>query len=211
MNEANETVAALDLGGGSTQLTFALSANEESKDFDDRIKHINVFGRNMSVFTQSFLGLGLMAARKEILTHPDNNNDYQSMKSNDPIKLNAECINPVVNNAEWKYAGKIYLISGPKNGTHKIVKAKNLAGIDEDVPIVRFSVCLDIIQKVINATMPTHLPSLGNREIYAFSYYFERATEVSNLIIIFKFKKILMVNFFNRQVLLIRSMVVLLP
>ncbi|OXU25842.1 hypothetical protein TSAR_010548 [Trichomalopsis sarcophagae] len=186
---ATNTVAALDLGGGSTQVTYAITPTMMEKQAEELAAHeknlynINAFDRNISVFTQSFLGMGLMAARKEILMHADNyKNDSKkpdlTASSSGSIELRAECINPIISGVEWNYGGKNYLVKGPLNGSHKIIKTQNFAGTDEDRPIVRFSTCLDIIKKVVNAAIPHDLPNLEEHEMYAFSYYFERATEV---------------------------------
>ena len=184
------TVAALDLGGGSTQVTFAITPKIIEKQselltaHEKNLYHINAFDRNMSIFTQSFLGMGLMAARKAILTHADNFKNQTkkpdfSVSSSEHIEINAECINPIISGVEWNYGGKLYLIKGPINGAHKIIKTQNFAGTDEDRPIVQFSTCLDIIKKVVDVAIPHDLPSITEHEIYAFSYYFDRSTEVS--------------------------------
>lgn len=191
---STNTVAALDLGGGSTQATFAITPNgiekqsEGIRAHEKNVYHINAFNRNMSIFTQSLLGMGLMAARKEILTHIDNyvnQTKKPDTLSSGKIVLRAECINPIISGAEWNYGGKSYVVKGPINGSHKIIKTQNFAGTDEDRPIVRFSTCLNIIKKVVDAAIPRDLPSFAEHEIYAFSYYFERAAEVNLLSIYF--------------------------
>lgn len=185
---AKNTVAALDLGGGSTQITFALTPSAKKiSGHEKNVYGLNTFDRNLSVFTESFLGLGLMAARKEILTHLDNykneDNDMPGFDNNNnnstPIELRAECVNPIVSHAQWNYAGKDYLVKGLTNGAYKLIKSrKSSAQPDERRPVVRFSDCLEIIKKVVEATVPRDLPSIREHEIYAFSYYFDRATEV---------------------------------
>ena len=186
---STNTVAAFDLGGGSTQVTFAITpemSQKQSKELsmhNRNIYNIKAFDRNVSVFTQSFLGLGLMAAREAILTHADNNdnkmNNQESVLSSESIELHAECINPIISKVEWIYGGKKYLVNGPKNGAHTIIKTQNVAGSDEDRPIVRFTECLEIIKKIVNLTIPHDLPDLTKHDLYAFSYYFEKAAEVS--------------------------------
>ncbi|KAL7304164.1 hypothetical protein TKK_0003462 [Trichogramma kaykai] len=181
-----KTVAALDLGGGSTQVTFAITPKmieNQSKELEmhkKNIYNINALDRNISILTQSFLGMGLMAARKSILTHSDNNPNKTAPENvdSDSIKLHSECINPIISGAEWNYGGKKYKIYGPVNGDHKIVKSQINSNIEEDRPIVRFPTCLGIIKKVVNDAIPHDLPVLSEHEIYAFSYYYDRATEV---------------------------------
>lgn len=130
----------------------------------------------MSVYTHSYLGLGLMAARKEILTHGlilDNVNPKNK------IEVRSECVNPIVS-TEWNYGGFNYLVKGPVNGTHKLVKIQNFAGGEVDRPIVNFSECLKIIEKYVGK-IKNKPEGLKDHEIYAFSYYFDRATEVNRL------------------------------
>ncbi|XP_046822877.1 ectonucleoside triphosphate diphosphohydrolase 5 isoform X1 [Vespa velutina] len=169
---SENTVAALDLGGGSTQVTF--SPNKmQAKELKQHVYAINAFSHNMSVYTHSYLGMGLMAARKEILTH---GMTIKNTTTKDTIVIRSECINPIVS-APWSYGGQNYIIKGPVNATLKTVKTQNFAGGDENRPIVRFSECLKIVEKYVN-TISNKPIGLGTHEIYAFSYYFERATEV---------------------------------
>lgn len=188
-----DTVGVFDLGGGSTQVTFVMPGEKVEAKSDSSapyVYNINVFNNNVSVYTRSILGMGLMAARKEILLHPDNAlnepsaTEQQIKKADEPIEVHAECINPIISGAEWIYSGKKYLVKGPTNGTHKIIKSQLLAGIDEDAPVVRFSDCLSIIKKVVTAAIPEKLPSLADHEVYTISYYFDRAAEVCNYLII---------------------------
>lgn len=169
------TVAALDLGGGSTQVTFQPD-NVQAKQLEKHIYSINVFDHNMSLYTHSHLGMGLMAARKAILTYDINLEDTNSKF---PIEIHSECINPIVQSAEWSYGGRDYIIKGPINATHKLVKTQNFAGGNANRPIVRFPECLKIIEKYV-ATLTNKPIGLKDHEIYAFSYYFERATEVKS-------------------------------
>ncbi|XP_043503174.1 ectonucleoside triphosphate diphosphohydrolase 5 isoform X1 [Polistes fuscatus] len=171
-HSSENTVAALDLGGGSTQVTFAPN-KMQTKELKEHVYAINAFSHNMSVYTHSYLGMGLMAARKEILMHGMN---IKNTTEKGPIVIRSECINPIVN-TEWSYGGKNYIVKGPVNGTFKTVKTQNFAGGDENRPIVRFSKCLKIIEEYVN-TISNKPIGLNTHEIYAFSYYFERATEV---------------------------------
>ncbi|XP_076183157.1 nucleoside diphosphate phosphatase ENTPD5-like isoform X2 [Ptiloglossa arizonensis] len=171
-HNSGNTVAALDLGGGSTQVTFSPDATQE-KSLDGHIYSVNIFNHNMSIYTHSYLGMGLMAARKEILTHGMNLNNVHPKGT---IEVRSECINPIVS-TEWSYGGLNYLVRGPVNETHKLVKTQNFAGGEADRPIVNFSECLKIIEKYVGGIKNKPI-GLKDHEIYAFSYYFDRATEV---------------------------------
>lgn len=166
------TVAALDLGGASTQITFMLDKTQ-SKEFKQHVYAINAFSYNMSLYTQSYLDMGLMAARKEILTHGTN---IKNTTNKDAIMIRSECINPIVS-TQWSYGGKNYVVKGPVNGTYKTVKTQNFAGGDENRPIVKFSECLKVIETYVNKVIKKPV-GLNSQEVYAFSYYFDRATEV---------------------------------
>ncbi|XP_066600387.1 ectonucleoside triphosphate diphosphohydrolase 5 isoform X2 [Prorops nasuta] len=169
-NTAN-TVAALDLGGGSTQVTFSPN-KAQARILEKNIYYISTFNQNMSLYTQSYLGMGLMAARNKILIH---NVNLEETNNAQEIILHSECVNPIVS-AKWNYGGNNYLIKGPVNATYKIVKSQNYAGSDEKLPIVKFSECLKTIQQYVD-TLSNKPVGLKDHEIYAFSYYFERATE----------------------------------
>ncbi|XP_003490259.1 ectonucleoside triphosphate diphosphohydrolase 5 isoform X1 [Bombus impatiens] len=166
------TVAALDLGGGSTQVTFSPNSIQE-KGLDGHTYSVNIFSHNMSVYTHSYLGMGLMAARKEILT---NGMNLDSVNPKDTIEVRSECVNPIVS-TEWSYGGFNYIIKGPVNATHKLVKTQNFAGGEVDRPIVNFPECSKIIEKYVSK-IKNKPEGLKDHEIYAFSYYFDRATEV---------------------------------
>ncbi|XP_032686884.1 ectonucleoside triphosphate diphosphohydrolase 5 isoform X2 [Odontomachus brunneus] len=169
------TVAALDLGGGSTQVTFQPDS-VQAKKLEKHVYSINVFSHNMSLYTHSYLGMGLMAARKAILTHDMNTEDLVADPKL-PIEIHSECVNPIVS-TEWSYGGRDYVVKGPVNGTYKLVKTQNFAGGDENKPIVRFAECLKIIEKYVG-TLANKPVGLKDHEVYAFSYYFDRATEVA--------------------------------
>ncbi|XP_012268935.2 ectonucleoside triphosphate diphosphohydrolase 5 isoform X2 [Athalia rosae] len=174
-NHAN-TVAALDLGGGSTQVTFAPDSHH-IKDQEKHIFTINAFNNNISIYTHSYLGMGLMAARKEILTYGQSKDaKANNGSSGSKITLHSECINPIIS-TEWSYGGIKYIVKGPQNETHKVVKTQNFAGVEEDRPVVKFSACLEIIKNYVG-TIVNKPQGLENRDIMAFSYYFDRATEV---------------------------------
>ena len=65
-----ESFVSLDLGGGSTQITFApakypIGGLEGRKHF---LHNVTILGDRHEVYTHSYLGLGLMAAREAIFT-----------------------------------------------------------------------------------------------------------------------------------------------
>ena len=172
-SNAKSTVAALDLGGGSTQVTFAPD-EQDFKQLEKNVHSISAFNHNMSIYTHSYLGMGLMAARKAILV-----SDSVSENENGIIEVRSECINPI-NKKLWTYGSKEYFIQGPMNGATQIFKTQNFGGGEENRPIVRFKECLSLVNKYTD-TIKNKPLGLNKHEIYAFSYYFDRATEVRKL------------------------------
>ena len=159
-------MAALDLGGGSTQLTFhaMTPATLAKKEFIQEA--ITPVGP-MHVYTHSYLGLGLKAARKEVITL--NHKDHTDVVS--------ECVNPIIKNRKYHYGGVDYFVSGLHEGYSTTVRPGNSITTKQVIPVVNFKRCSSIIEDYIMsiATPPAELPQ---KQIFAFSYYFDRAADV---------------------------------
>lgn len=164
----NNTVATLDLGGGSTQITFVPKNSEViRKEVPDYISEVSLLHHPIPLYSHSYLGLGLMIARKEILTY--------GLKSG-VTEIQSECINPIIKNHNWLYGGVTYSVSGPKDPL--ILKKKNpgISGFYE-VPVVRMKECTSIVQKYIKSKN-VHIPlELKDRDVIVFSYFYDRAVE----------------------------------
>lgn len=63
----SDTVAAIDLGGGSVQEAFALSDEDAAKAPDGYIVKLRASGKSYNVYVHSYLGYGLMAARAKMI------------------------------------------------------------------------------------------------------------------------------------------------
>lgn len=155
--------AALDLGGGSTQVTFASTDTEQIPIYKKHIHEVNTLNSRINVFTNSYLGLGLMAARHAVFTDGARPNQ---------IEIETECVNPIIQNRTWIYNNVAYRVSG---------KVSSSIGQDDTTtdlyPTVNFNRCLDLVK---SKTMPLVKPkpfTLKHHTIAAFSYYFERAIE----------------------------------
>ncbi|KAF7996776.1 hypothetical protein HCN44_002422 [Aphidius gifuensis] len=172
-DNTKNTVAVLDLGGGSTQVTYTPDNNDIDKFQKNHLHTIYALNNNMTIYTHSHLGMGLMASRKSILI------DYNFVNVNDNddgiIEVRSECINPIIK-TQWSYAGKKYLVMGPINATHKLIKAHTYAGIDENVPVVKFDECVKVVKQHID-TIKERPIGLKKHDIYLVSYYFDRAAE----------------------------------
>lgn len=159
-----KTVAALDLGGGSTQITFyptTPSTLSEKQFIHNGVTPVGV----IPVYTHSYLGLGLMAARKEIIT-------INQINKTDVV---SECVNTIVKNRKFHYSGVDYYVSGSKESPMHTIPADAFSP-KQEVPIVDFKKCSKYITDYVLsiAKPPKELP---DKRIYAFSYYFDRAAE----------------------------------
>lgn len=90
-----KTVAALDLGGGSTQVTFAATTPSSLKQKENI--HNAPTPRGLTpVYTHSFTGLGLMAARHAVVT----------LGQHGKTNVTSQCVNPIIKNKKFNYQGK---------------------------------------------------------------------------------------------------------
>ena len=137
------SAASLDLGGGSTQITFApktfpVAGIEGRKHFIHQVDILE--GQPLDVYSHSYLGLGLMAAREAIFKKSLKSTCITSNKS---LKFN--------------FHGQEYVVSKGDN-----------AGLDT---------CLSTVQAVIKDN-DVHQPvDISNRDIVAFSYFYDLAVE----------------------------------
>ena len=137
------SAASLDLGGGSTQITFApktfpVAGIEGRKHFIHQVDILE--GQPLDVYSHSYLGLGLMAAREAIFK--------KSLKST--------CITSN-KSMKFNFHGQEYVVSKDDN-----------AGLDA---------CLSTVQAVIKDN-DVHQPvDISNRDIVAFSYFYDLAVE----------------------------------
>lgn len=154
---APNTFAALDLGGGSTQVTYTLQDENDIALNKDLIYTLTVLKQKMSLFTNSYLGLGLMASRHGVFS--------QESKSNDTTIIVSDCVNSIIKNRPWVYNSVEYLISGKFNP-----KATSKPEVD-------FDICYNKIKKYVIPLVNPKPVSLQKHQIAAFSYYYDRAIE----------------------------------
>ena len=137
------SAASLDLGGGSTQITFApktfpVAGIEGRKHFIHQVDILE--GQPLDVYSHSYLGLGLMAAREAIFK--------KSLKSTCITSSKA---------LKFNFHGQEYVVS-----------KDDKAGLDT---------CLSTVQAVIKDN-DVHQPvDISNRDIVAFSYFYDLAVE----------------------------------
>lgn len=160
IEKLDQSFISLDLGGGSTQVTFA-PQSYEVKGLEGRkhfIHDVNVLQKPIKVYSHSYLGLGLMAARKAIILASSS----QSETDTEEVKqVKTVCMAGKTNPKEWSFHGNEYLISHMPTGS-----------IDNT-----YEPCLALVKDIIK-TENVHTPSeLTTRKIAAFSYFFDLAAE----------------------------------
>lgn len=95
------TIAALDLGGGSTQVTYEPDASIRTPLYSKYIHTVNSSHDSIDVFTNSYLGLGLMAVRHAVFTDG---------LPKDQTIMDSECVNAIVRNNRWTYSTVEYQV-----------------------------------------------------------------------------------------------------
>jgi len=121
----SKSAASLDLGGGSTQITFApktlpVSGTEGRKHFIHKVDILG--GEPLSVYSHSYLGLGLMAARQAIFVHEG------SSKSS--------CVVSKTKSSKFNFHGNSYDISSSDN-----------AGFETCLNVVKAVIIADNVHK----------------------------------------------------------------
>ncbi|XP_045453817.1 ectonucleoside triphosphate diphosphohydrolase 5 [Melitaea cinxia] len=151
-----ETMAALDLGGGSTQITYQLS-DQDKKLFPSSDQYtVPAGGNNITVYTHSYLQLGLLAARNGIFRLEANDNNTNEFVS--------VCVDPIVQKEKWTYANKQYIISG----------APRPDGMKRDAVFAR---CHEAVRRYTLRTLDWE-PSVAPRgSVAAMSYFYDVAAD----------------------------------
>jgi len=151
----DSSYASLDLGGGSTQITFAPSdpANIPGIEGRKHFKHsVGVLGNQHQVYSHSYLGLGLQAARQAVLELE--NSDVMSSGG----EVTSSCMTSRKGPKSWSFQGKEFKISTRRDGSSSHAQ------------------CTDTVQQILQ---DVHQPEeLKSREIAAFSYFFDLAQEM---------------------------------
>ncbi|NWI90597.1 ENTP6 diphosphohydrolase, partial [Pitta sordida] len=154
------SVGMLDLGGGSTQITF-LPRTEVTAIFfslqetlqtspDGHITSFQMFNHTYKLYSYSYLGLGLMSARLAILGGVEG----KPLKGKELI---SPCLPPGFK-SEWQHAEIVYKIKGQKAGEPLYESCSN-------------KVAKMLYKKVHKAE------EVKDLDFYTFSYYYDRAAE----------------------------------
>ncbi|NWS76532.1 ENTP6 diphosphohydrolase, partial [Crotophaga sulcirostris] len=147
------SVGMLDLGGGSTQITFLPRA--ETTLQTSPAGHTNsfqMFNNTYKLYSYSYLGLGLMSARLAIL------GGIEGKPLEEGEELVSPCLPPNFK-SEWQHAEIVYKTKGQKAGEPLYESCSN-------------KVAKMLYKKVHKAE------EVKNLDFYAFSYYYDLAAEV---------------------------------
>ncbi|VDD91411.1 unnamed protein product [Enterobius vermicularis] len=142
--------AALDLGGGSTQVTFLPYDHEtvalgiDRQEFSHKIK---VFGKMAQLYTHSYLSNGLIAARHGITK------ELQSLESGHYL---SSCFPTGYMVESLDYSGRKWSVQGYASS---------------------FEGCLNSTKLYVEKTGIRVVPELTHHDIYAFSYFYDRGLQ----------------------------------
>ncbi|XP_054443422.1 ectonucleoside triphosphate diphosphohydrolase 6 isoform X2 [Pteronotus mesoamericanus] len=148
----SSSVGMLDLGGGSTQITFLPRVEDTLQTSPPGyLTSLQIFNRTYKLYSYSYLGLGLMSARLAIL------GGAEGKPVEDGKELVSPCLSPSFK-GEWEHAEITYRISG--------LEAENL----HQLCAHRVS---EVLQNKVHST-----EEVKDVEFYAFSYYYDLAVNV---------------------------------
>ncbi|XP_054828459.1 nucleoside diphosphate phosphatase ENTPD5 isoform X2 [Eublepharis macularius] len=146
-----ETVGTLDLGGASTQITFLPQLEETLEQTPvDFLTSFEMFNSTYKLYTHSYLGFGLKAARLATL-------GALEMGAANGQTFRSSCL-PKQLEAEWHFGGVKYQYGGNREGE------------------TGFESCYSEVLKVVQGKL--HQPDeIRRNSFYAFSYYYDRAVD----------------------------------
>ncbi|KAJ8341594.1 hypothetical protein SKAU_G00338850 [Synaphobranchus kaupii] len=151
-SHTKKTVGILDLGGGSTQITFLPKSKKTVISAPPTyIARFNMFNGTYELYTHSYLGNGLIAAR--LATLGALGADGLEWKV-----FTSSCL-PKKFREDWTFGGLTYKVSGIPDG---------YAG---------YKLCYYEIMRVVKGIVHQPYEVKGSSIFYAFSYYFDRAVE----------------------------------
>ncbi|XP_050524735.1 ectonucleoside triphosphate diphosphohydrolase 5 [Daktulosphaira vitifoliae] len=146
------SVAALDLGGGSIQITFIPSDSTQlKKNLPEFITEYPIMNQKVDLYSHSYLGLGLMAARKSVFTIDGEN-----------LNITSPCVSVAAKGSPFKFADVTYYINGAASNNE---------------PAINYNICKSIVEGVVKSIYTDKPKDLLNQKIIAFSYFYDRAQD----------------------------------
>ncbi|KAG9344503.1 hypothetical protein JZ751_011173 [Albula glossodonta] len=147
------TVGMLDMGGGSTQITFSPQDEKTIQTSPiDYITSLKMFNSTHTLYSHSYLGLGLMSARLAIL------GGIEGQPLEGSQELVSPCLAPDFTD-HWEHAEVVYTVKGQKAGE----------------PI--YESCYNKVEKALYRKVKK-AEEVKEMSFYAFSYYYDRAVDI---------------------------------
>ncbi|KAM9248364.1 ectonucleoside triphosphate diphosphohydrolase 6 isoform 1-T4 [Dugong dugon] len=147
------SVGMLDLGGGSTQITFLPSLQGTLQTSPaGYITLLQMFNRTYQLYSYSYLGLGLMSARLALL------GGIEGQPATDGKELVSPCLPPGFR-GEWEHAEVTYRISGEKAAANP------------------HELCASRVSEILRGKVH-RTEEVKHMDFYAFSYYYDLAAQV---------------------------------
>ncbi|XP_076872872.1 ectonucleoside triphosphate diphosphohydrolase 5 isoform X2 [Brachyhypopomus gauderio] len=154
--KTEKTVGILDLGGGSTQITFLPNSKKTIESAPaDYTARFDVINTTYELYTHSYLGLGIKAARLAALGAVASEGLEQKV-------FKTSCL-PKQYKGKFSFGGLTYKVSGISEGN------------------TAYKLCYQEIVKVVKGLIQQPYELKDSSVFYAFSYYFDHAVE-ANLI-----------------------------
>ncbi|KAG2467226.1 ENTP6 diphosphohydrolase, partial [Polypterus senegalus] len=146
------TVGMLDMGGGSTQITFSPQDEVTIQTSPvDYITSFQMFNNTHTLYSHSYLGLGLMSARLAIL------GGIEGHPLEEGEELQSPCLAPDYR-GDWEHAEVVYTLRGQKAGE----------------PI--YESCYNKVEKMLYKKVK-NAGEEKDLDFFAFSYYYDRAVD----------------------------------
>ncbi|KAL3050770.1 hypothetical protein OYC64_012738 [Pagothenia borchgrevinki] len=146
----SSTAGMLDLGGGSTQITFKPQDEKTIQTSPiDYIRSFQMFNNTHTVYTHSYLGLGLMSARLAVLGGAP------------PLGGSRELVTPCLSpgsEVRWEHADVVYTVSGQES-EGSVLEACRLR-----------------VHRLLSGNVLK--VEADDIDFYAFSFYYDRAAEL---------------------------------
>ena len=153
-----QTVAAVDLGGGSVQLAYQVPPESVANAPDGYITKLKALGHSFDVYTRSHLGHGLMAARAAVLAQAEE-------------RGGSPCVHAGYDGV-YEYAGKTYKASARDSGSdHASCYDVAVAALGVDKECERPKQCS------FDGAWGGE-PGAGSKRVYMSSYLWDRAVNV---------------------------------
>ncbi|XP_038606932.1 ectonucleoside triphosphate diphosphohydrolase 6 isoform X1 [Tachyglossus aculeatus] len=148
-----KSVGMLDLGGGSTQITFLPQAEETLQTSQvGYITSFQLFNSTYKLYSYSYLGLGLMSARLAVL------GGVEGQAAKEDEELVSPCLSPHFR-GEWEHAEVMYRITGQEAGLR------------------HYELCANRVAEILNNKVHK-TKEVKTLDFYAFSYYYDLAAQV---------------------------------